>query len=129
MLQADGTLEEMEAGVAGSPEYCQLRGGSTTEGFLGALYQDSLGRSLDMAGQPYWGQVLASGVNRGQVAAEVFAGPEFLQDLLQKGYQQFLHRSTDTNGLNYWLFALQEGMTEAQMTAGIIGSQEYLNRP
>jgi len=128
LLQAGGTLEELEAGVAGSAEYFQSRGGSTNEGFLSALYQDALGRNLDWVGQTTWGQALASGVSRSQVVAAVFASPEFLQDLVQRYYQQFLRRSPEATGLDAWLFLLEQGMTDAQVIAAFVGSQEYLNR-
>src|SRR4051812_26385821 len=42
--------EQVEAQIAGSDEYFQVRGQGTTIGFLQALYQDVLGRPLDVIG-------------------------------------------------------------------------------
>jgi hypothetical protein len=126
-LQAGGTLEQLETGVASSPEYFRSRAGGTNEGYLTALYHDALGRDPDAAGQAGWGQALATGVSRAEVAAAVFASPEFLQDLVQSYYQQFLRRTGEIAGLNYWLVALHDGMTDVQVVAGFVGSQEYLN--
>jgi hypothetical protein len=122
ILQAGGTLEDVAAGVAGSDEYFQARGGSTDAGFLSALYRDGLGRPLDAAGQAYWAQTMA-GLSRAQLAAAVFASPEFLQDLVVDCYMRILHRTADTTGLNFWLAAAQDGMTEEQLIANCVGSQ------
>jgi hypothetical protein len=123
MLQAGGTPEDLEAGVVGSAEYSQVRGGSTDMGFLSALYRDALGRDLDAAGQAYWSQALAGGLSRDQIVAAVFASPEFLQDFVGDCYRQLLHRTADPTGVNYWLAALGEGMTEAEVMAAFVGAQ------
>jgi hypothetical protein len=127
-LHAGGTFEQLETTVAGSPEYFQSRGGGTNDGFLTAFYQDALGRALDSGGQSFWDQALARGLSRAQVAAAVFASPEFLKNLIQNSYQQFLHRAADTPGLDAWLAALQHGMSDAQLTAAFVGSEEYFDR-
>jgi hypothetical protein len=127
-LQAGGSLQQLEADVVGSAEYFQSRGGGTNDGFLRALYQDALGRSVDPTGQAAWGQALASDVSPVQVAAAVLASPEFLQDLLQGLYQEFLHRSADATGLSSFLAALQQQTPEDQVIAAFIGSQEYFDR-
>src|SRR5262245_12161852 len=57
-LQQGHTVEQMEAGLAGSPEYFQNRGGGTNAGFLAALYQDALGRTIDAGGQAAFTQAL-----------------------------------------------------------------------
>jgi hypothetical protein len=127
-LQAGGTREQLEAGVAGSPEYFQVRGGGTTDGFLAALYQDALGRGVDTTGQAGWESLLASGATPAQVAAGVFASPEFLQDMVQGYYQSFLHRSGGPAEVDAWTGLLQQGLTDDQVIAAFVGSEEYFDR-
>jgi hypothetical protein len=127
-LGAGGTLERLEADVAGSAEYYQNRGGGTNAGFVSALYQDALGRPVDSSGQMSWSQALASGTSPGEVAATVFASPEFLQDVVQGFYQKFLGRAADANGLSYWVAALQLGTRDEQIIAAFVGSAEYSSR-
>ena len=63
-LAQGGTLEQVAADIVGSPEYYQTRGGGTIQGFLTALYEDVLGRSIDPNGQSVFGQALAAGATR-----------------------------------------------------------------
>jgi hypothetical protein len=127
-LQGGGTLEQMEADVAGSPEYFQARGSGTQAGFLDALYRDALGRGVDATGLASWVPVLAGGASTAQVASDIFASTEFLQDMVEGFYQTFLHRPAEPAGLNSWVADLQGGLGEAQVIAGIVGSREYFSR-
>ena len=54
-----GTLQQVEALIAGSPEYRQNRGGGTTAGFLAALYNDFLGRSIDPSEEQSFEEMIA----------------------------------------------------------------------
>ena len=80
-LVAGGTIEQMQANLLGSPEYFTSQGGGTNQGFLTALYQDLLNRSVDAAAQALYGGALNAGVSRTQVATT-----RRLYDLLQKGF-------------------------------------------
>jgi Domain of unknown function (DUF4214)/RTX calcium-binding nonapeptide repeat (4 copies) len=124
-LQQGHTLEQMQAGVLGSPEYFQVRGGGTNAGFLAALYQDALGRGLDASGQAAFGAALANGATPGQVAAVVLNSPEGRQDAVQGFYRQLLGRPADAAGLNGFVNALQQGATDQQVLAAIDGSDEF----
>ena len=57
-FEAGDTQEEMAAAIAGSQEYFSTRGGATNDGFLTALYQDTLNRVVDPGGRcsstPSW---------------------------------------------------------------------------
>jgi hypothetical protein len=128
MLAAGVSLEQVEADIAGSPEYFATRGGGTNTGFLNAIYQDALGRMPDPTGLSGWQQALANGMSRTQVAAAVFGSPEYQQDLVLSFYEQFLGRAADPSGLQGWLAALQHGMTDQQIIAAFVGSPEYLSR-
>jgi uncharacterized repeat protein (TIGR01451 family) len=127
-LADGGTTEQAEAIILGSPEYFNRRGNGTTDGFLTALYHDTLNRDVDPLGQAIWGGMLAGGTTRTQVADDVFASPEFQRDLVQSDYLTFLRRPTDPAGLNLWVSELQHGARQEDILAAILGSDEYLAR-
>jgi uncharacterized protein (TIGR03118 family) len=124
-LEQGGTFEQMDAGIVGSQEYFQNRGGGTNAGFLTALYQDALNRAIDTSGQNVFTQALNNGATTTQVATQVFASPEFQQNVVKGYYQLFLHRPADTDGLNFFVAQLQAGQTDQQVAAQIAGSAEF----
>jgi hypothetical protein len=127
-LQAGHTIEQMEAGIVGSPEYFQVRGGGTISGFLNAIYQDALGRTPDAAGLADFTRILAAGATRSQVAATILGSQEFQQDLVQGFYTTLLGRAADTAGLNGFLAAFHQGATDQQIVAALAGSDEFFAR-
>jgi hypothetical protein len=124
-LKQGATLEQVEAGLVGSTEYFQNRGGGTNSGFLTALYQDTLNRTVDSSGQAFFSQQLTSGTTTAQVAAEIFASTEFRQDVVQGFYQRLLHRTADSAGLSFFVGALQQGQQEKDVAATILASTEF----
>jgi uncharacterized protein GlcG (DUF336 family) len=124
-LAAGGTVEQVEAILAGSPEYFQGRAGGSTDGFLNALYQDALQRAVDASGRAAFSQQLSSGVSRTQVALTILTSAEYRQDLVQSFYQQFLHRSADPVGLGIFTSAFQARARDEQVVAVILASPEY----
>ena len=113
-----------EETIVSSPEYLQLHGGGN--GFLGALYQDALGRAIDPGAQAFWsGHSLADAAARDQVAAAVFSSEEFLADLVKHDIQQFLGRPADAGAVNAFVKALQTGATDEQVVGAILGSPEF----
>jgi uncharacterized protein (TIGR03118 family) len=127
-LQHGATLDQVEAALVGSVEYFQNRGGGTNSGFLTALYQDALNRSVDPLGQAFFAQQLASGATTAQVAAEIFASNEFRQDVVQSFYERFLHRAADPLGLGFFVGALQQGQQEKDVEAAILSSDEFFRQ-
>jgi uncharacterized protein (TIGR03118 family) len=125
LLASGGTVEQVAALIAGSPEFFQRQGGGTNAGFLSALYQDALHRMIDPAGQAAFSSALAHGTSPGQVAAAIFASPEFLQDTVKSFYQSLLHRAADPAGLSAFVNALEHGATDQQVLAAIAGSDEF----
>jgi uncharacterized protein (TIGR03118 family) len=124
-LRAGHTVEQMEAGIVGSPEYFQVRGGGTSNGFVAALYHDALNRAADPGGQAGVRMALANGASTGQVAALLFGSQEFQQDLVQGFYATLLGRAADNAGLNGFVAALQQGATDQQIVASLAGSDEF----
>jgi hypothetical protein len=124
-LMAGGTVEQLGAVIAGSPEYFQARGGGTNNGFLTALYQDLLNRPIDTNGQTGFTMALANGVTPTQVAAAILSSLEYRQLLVNGFYQQFLLRNADPVGLNGFVTALQNGARDEQIIAFFLSSDEY----
>jgi autotransporter-associated beta strand protein len=121
------TDEQVAASLAGSLEYFNNRGGGTVNGFLDALFQDTLNRAIDPTGRQAFTQALAFNVSRQQVAASVLGSPEYQTDLVTNYYNTYLHRGPDPNGLGAWVNALAHGLTDEAAIASIIGSDEYFN--
>jgi streptogramin lyase len=124
-LEAGGTTEQLEALIAGSSEYFQTRAGATNDGFLNALYQDTLNRTVDPSGRAAFDQALAAGMTRTQVASIVLSSKEYEGDFVNVAYKQFLNRSPDPGGFAGWVADLQAGMTEEQFLVKILSSDEY----
>jgi hypothetical protein len=128
-LQAGGTTEALAAQIIGSPEYAQ-KSGVTNAGFLQALYQDVLKRTLDEGGRAFWDQALARGMSPVAVASAFFASNEYRTEQVQSYYHQFLDRTAEPGGLNSWMAHLQHGDGDDQVIAAIIGEPhlEFFNK-
>jgi len=124
-LAAGGTIEQMDSAIAGSAEYYAVRGGSTNDGFLNALYQDALSRAVDSGARAALDQALNSGMTRSQAASAILASDEYHADLIQGYYRRFLHRAADSTGLTGLLAFLRQGGRDQDALAAIVGSAEY----
>jgi hypothetical protein len=128
LLAQGGTLEQVTADIVGSPEYYQTRGGGTSNGFLTAVYEDILLRAIDATGRNSFGQALAAGVPRVQVAAAILASAEYRQDVIESDYLTFLNRQADASGLQFFTTALAQGTRAEVMVAEILGSDEFFSK-
>jgi hypothetical protein len=126
-LAQGGTAEQLAAMLVGSPEYFSNHGSNNTA-FLQALYRDVLQRPIDPSGQQGWGQALAGGATRANVAAAILASPESDMREVQGLYHQFLRRSADSTGLAGFTNSLQHGTSNEEVLAQIVGSDEYFGR-
>jgi hypothetical protein len=129
LLAAGGTKEEAAALITGSDEYLARAGGST-DGWLKALYHDTLGRAADGVGQSFAVQMLAGGASRAQVSGCVLGSDEYRQGVLQHDYQQYLGRPIDAVGQAVWLQALRQGVHDDVVLALILGGpgHEFFNK-
>ena len=127
-IVAGGFVEQLAANLSGSPEYYQTRGGGTVDGFLGALYQDALGRSLDAQSKGAWEQALAGGVTQAQAGMAIYGTLECDLNTVQGFYQKFLHRPADTGGQNALAGAIAHGAHDEDVVALLLATDEYLNR-
>ncbi len=116
----------MTAGLVSSPEYFALQGG-TNQGFVGALYQDVLGRPAGPAEETSWLQALANGLARSVVAGGFLTSTEYQDDVVQGYYQQFLERPADAGSLASWVGGLAAGLLDPTVLAAILGSPEGFN--
>jgi hypothetical protein len=126
-LQGGGTIEQLIARVAGSPEYFTRNGGNT-DGFLAAIYRDLLGRAGDADGLARFRQRLAEGATRGQVAAAVLGSDEYRGKLVADLYEQYLHRQAGPAEVAARVAALRRGQRHEELVAAILGSAEYYRR-
>lgn len=124
---SSGTVENVSAQVLGSPEYLTDRGGGTVPGFLGALYCDTLDRSIAPNELNFWEQQMAAGTTRAQVAESVLASPEYSHDLVDQLFLRFLRRMPSPAEEQFFLQELSTGLTDQELTAALVGSQEYFN--
>jgi hypothetical protein len=127
LLAHGATDEQLTEMVVSSPEYFALHGGAN-DGFLAALFQDALNRPIDAGAKAVFGQALAAGVNRAQIAAIVFASHEYHADVVDAAYLQMLHRHSDAAGQAFWANLLDAGVTDEQLLAALAASDEYFNR-
>jgi hypothetical protein len=128
LLGNGGSVHQAEAIILGSGEYFQVRGDGTRSGFLNAMYQDGLGRAIDLAGQSVFGQALGIGISRTEVALAMCASPEFQQDQVQSLYQHYLHRNGEARGVDFWTSVLQAGVSFDQVLVSFLASAEYAKR-
>jgi hypothetical protein len=124
-LTHGGTLEQMDAFIASSPEYFQTRGGGTNDGFLDALFHDALHRGVDPAARATFDAYFAAGGTRLQAIDFIFASTEYKQDLVESYYERFLDRPADAAGLNQFTAQLKAGASDFDVMAELIGSDEY----
>ena len=129
LAEAGATQAQIKSSIFGSDEYFQTRGGGTNDGFLTALFSDELNRAPSSQALAFFGQLLAEGQTRTQVANLVVGSPEAEQDQVSAFYQAYLLRPADPGGLAYWTNILQAfGNRYSLVQAGILASTEYYDR-
>jgi uncharacterized protein (TIGR03118 family) len=116
-------LNAEKDGVFGS-----LRPMSTTERFVGQVYNDLLGRQVDSGGLTFWTGLLSQGMSRLQVVSMIEASAEYRAVQVRDLYAQFLHRGVDPAGMTFFTNVLASGQTVEQAAALIVGSAEYFNQ-
>jgi hypothetical protein len=124
-LEGGGTLEQLAQMLVLTPEYVNLRAGGTAAGFLGALFQDALGRPIDPGTLAVGEQMLAANPAGGRalIANIVLNGPEFRGVLAAADFERFTDRPPNAAELVAIVNALQAGMTDETLAA-ILLSQD-----
>ena len=118
------TVSQMEAGFIASNEY-YAAAGSTLEGWVGALYEDVLGRQAAPAEIASWVRILQGGTSRQAVSMGFLLSTERLNTVIAGHYSHLLGRGIDTAGQAAWVAILQAGGRDEAVIGGIIASDEY----
>ncbi|HWB13080.1 MAG TPA: DUF4214 domain-containing protein [Pirellulales bacterium] len=128
MLGQGTTFQDLDVAILSSQEYFQTQGGGTNDGFLGALFQDALGRPIDAPTAALFSGMLSSGVSRAVIVQGVLTSAEYRHDLVNGMYEQYLRRPADPTALAFGVAQLESGETPAILAAEILGSTEYFDR-
>ena len=119
-----GSDEVFKAVIMGSSEYYVGHGGGTDSGFVSAVVQDVLGRTIAPSELSFLLGLLASST-RSDVALSLLTSAESRKDMVVAWYQQFLHRSPGPTELSFAVGQLAV-VPDETVIAGILGSAEYL---
>jgi virginiamycin B lyase len=123
VLGAGASSDQLRAGILASDEYYRRHGGQP-DGFLAAIYHDTLGRAPDPFGMTAFTADLRV-VTRQQVAAAILDSPEYHQDRIQALYHTLLHRDPDAAGLTSWTSLLRQGIPDEDLLARMLASKEF----
>ena len=129
LLQSGATEEQVASAFFASTEFNAAH--TDPAGFVGALYNDLLGRQGASAEVDYWVGQMASGTSRSSVVASFLASTEFETRTITGDYMNFLARLPIASEVDYWLPMLADNggsLTEAELAAEIAGSVEFQNR-
>ncbi len=124
-LESGASAESIATRLVSSPEFRAEPGNGTNDGFLDALYQSALNRSVDSATRLYWDQFFGLGGTAAQIAAAIFSSPEYRFDVVEYGYSSFLRRAGDLGGVVSFTNALAAGASDAFFLSVLVGSEEY----
>jgi hypothetical protein len=138
-LARGGSMAQVRAQLASSPEFFLRNGVGNDDTFLTALYARVLGRAVDLSGRNSFRAQFAAGATRTQVALVVFTSTEFLTKLVSTGfnvggviipgyYQRFLNRVGDSLGVNNLVGLMQRGFREQEAIVSLASSPEYVAR-
>jgi hypothetical protein len=96
------------------------------ERFVGQLYEDLLGRSVDAAGMSTFADTLNQGHDRSQVYVGIVGSAEFRAHVVEGLFTQYLNRPADPAGLSTFEGLLASGSSMEHIKSLILGSEEYL---
>ena len=84
-----------------------------------------LGRPIDSAGQATYGQMLANGASRSDIALTLLHSAEGSQYRVERDYRWLLHRAADPNGLEAYSQLLAHGGSEETVGRILLSSDEF----
>ena len=123
-MQSGVTISIMESGFIASDEY-YAAAGSTSAGWVDALYMDVLNREAAQSEIDSWVSALAAGASRRQVSMGFLLSTERLNTVVAGYYWELLDRDVDAAGQASWVRILQAGGRDEAIVGGIIASDEY----
>ena len=124
-LYQGGTIEGLSEALVSSPEYYQVHGGGTVEGFLTALFQDALGRAVRSGRTD-----LFRGAD-GQWSLSRRRGSRcFLQRRIpSRPRKRTIRRVPESSGrprrLSYFAGEFDDGLTDQYVISQLLASDEY----
>ena len=98
------------------------------DNYVGRVYSDLFGRSVDAGGAQTWRNALTTGTPRVAVANAITSSAEYRSKLITGSYATYLGRTPDPSGLKFWLAQMSAGMTIQTMEAGFLASTEYYSK-
>jgi hypothetical protein len=126
-LGSGTTIEQVEAGIAGTSEYFSNRGGNTDDVFLTAIFSDLLNRSPASIERQAFDAQLTGSTTTCQVAAEILASTEYQGDLVGQYAQTYLHGPLSGTDSSFYLNEMQSSVRDEVVISQIIGSDQYFN--
>jgi hypothetical protein len=124
-LYGQGASDEaVQAALLGSTEFFNHAGGNAT-GFVGALYEDLLGRPADAGGLATYTAQLSAGLSRSAVADEILTSTEYDSDLISSYYVAYLNRPADPGGITTFVSLYGHGANDEAVQEVILDSTEF----
>jgi hypothetical protein len=126
-LAAGATDEQVIADLVGSTEYFQLHGSDNTS-FLYAVFNDILGRAIDVGAKTFFLGQLSFGVSRTNLALELLSSTEYRANVVGGFYTKLLGRSASGSETDGWVAAMAAGNTDEQVITSFLTTNEYFLR-
>lgn len=121
-----GSLQTIKANLLASAEYF-ANAGSTTAGFVEAMYRDILNRNPDAGGQAFY-VALADSQGRLAASTNLLGQVEAIDDLVQSYYTKYLNRPGEQGGLGFYRGELQSNLQLQIVINQFLGSTtEYID--
>jgi List-Bact-rpt repeat protein/uncharacterized protein DUF4214 len=120
--------EDLEATLLGSSEYVSARGGGTNDGFLGALFQDLLGRAPSSSERGTLRTAIENGTPRSQIAKGILTSGEARTRIITGFFTAFLSRQPTQAELSAYLAQLGAGASPENVASAVLGSPEYFGK-
>src|SRR5262249_55866610 len=121
----DGATLANSTGTLSGGQVVNVKPPPSNATFLAQIYPDLLHRTADPSGLATFGNALAQGMSRNEVALALATSPEYRMNLIESFYNLYLHRTADDSGLTGSLATLNTGGTDEQVQVAITGSPEY----
>jgi hypothetical protein len=123
-LRQGGRIESLRQFLLQSDEFFQTQGNSTMTGFVNALYQRELGRSIDASGQATFKTAVDAGISRSLLAQVVVTSEEFYRKRTGDLFQTLLgHPLPTPSAADEYFNAFHAGVSDDAIT-GVIGTSE-----
>lgn len=118
------TVPDLAARLLASDEVYR-KAGSTSSGYVTALYPLVHGRDVDPSGLAHWTKKLDGGFDRGKLAKMLLTSHESARRTVAESYQDLLGRAPDPAGWDYWTKKFEKAGDPRTLWLSLITSAEY----